>query len=398
MLLELAQSAIDAGEQSVLATVVRLDGSGYGRPGARLLITESGERAGYISGGCLEKDLCHRVWDATANGSKLIAFDTRGNALSTGAYNTGCDGIVYVLCQRIQPRDVALAATRRAKVFKEFMKFATVYRSESRNFQTGDAVAVHYGASSVSDCLLSGGIDPEASSTLCRIAGESVQTKSVVMRADDGARVEIFVEMLEPPNELVVFGAGDDVLPVYHIANQLGWSMTIVGRRAELADPKRFPRAQVISGNTLEIAARLAIGPRTKCLLMTHDFDQDVQLLPVLLDSSSEHIGILGPKRRLGKLIWQVAQRGRVVDDSESERIHAPIGLDIGAANPQEIAISIAAEFIARSRDRTGGFLHDRRQMLNASHVVENQTGIRLDPQKSPPTAECQLAICKGRT
>jgi xanthine dehydrogenase accessory factor len=396
MLLELAQSAIDAGEQCALATVVRLDGSGYGRPGARLVITESGERAGYISGGCLEKDLCHRVWDATVRGPKLIAFDTRGNTVNPGRYNTGCDGVVYVLCQRLhQQGELAIAAMQSAIKKIETVKFGAVYRSESAALRIGDSVAVYADGSAVTPLDSLGEGRRQNIAKLCRIVEESVGTKSVLITNDEGATVEIFIEVIEPPSELVVFGAGDDVIPLYNIARQLGWSITIVGRRTDLADPKRFPSARLYAGHMPETAARLAIGSRTKCVLMTHDFDQDVQLLPILLDSPADHIGILGPKRRLGKLVWQVAQRGRMIDACESSRIHAPIGLDIGAANPQEIAVSIVAEFIARSRNRCGGFLHDRRKMLNPSHVVENRINFEIEPL-SPVAVQCESAICEA--
>lgn len=372
-LFELAESAIEHEEEYLLATVVRLDGSGYGRPGAKLLMTSSGERAGYVSGGCLEKDLCQRAWTATEQGPKLIAFDTRGNSVDIGKYNTGCDGVVFVLCQRfhgiVAP---VLVAMRQAAETGEAARCALVYRSDSDEFPLGMSAIDCSEGSTIRDPQRKGAPGPDRSALL-EIARGSHQTKSVVTSDGTGAAVEIFVEVIEPSIELLIFGTGDDVLPLHDISARLGWRMTIVGRRPELANSARFPRATVHCGFAEQIAPSLAIGENTCAVLMTHDFELDSRLLPVLLDSPARHIGILGPKRRLGKLVWRLAARGRAIRDDETERIHAPLGLDIGATCPEEIAISLVAEIISRRRNRAGGFLHDRLLPLNAPHVMEKQ-------------------------
>lgn len=374
MILDLAQRALDNDEECVLATVVRLDGSGYGRPGARLLMTESGERSGYISGGCLEKDLCRRAWSMTANGPKLIAFDTRGNAVQPGPFNTGCDGVVSVLCQRFLGQlPLELQAQKYTFDSGKAIKVAAVYRSESSNFQVGDIVT-----QSIEGTKLSVAANADrrnhVETKLNQLLDKSEKTKSVIFDDSRGSTVEVFVEIVTPPKRLVIFGAGDDVQPVYEFARSLNWRVTIVGRRAELADSNRFPHADVRTGDATQIAQEMLIDDQTDVLMMSHDFDQDVRVLPAILDSPANLIGILGPKRRLGRLIWQIEQRGRRLNNHDIDRIRAPIGLDIGASTPDEIAISIVSELIAHSKSRRGGFLHDRRMELNTPHVVEDQS------------------------
>ncbi len=376
-LFEHALAASDAGESCVLCTVVRLDGSGYGQPGARLFLSESGERLGYISGGCLEKDLCHRVWDATSVGPKLIAFDTRGNSVETTRYNTGCEGVVHVLCQRVEERQAALM--RRivdAMTSDREIRLLTVYRSDSTYAEVGDTLTYTMDRT-----------HPRSSAARSSAVGELAQHSEVIaalfqkLRSADrnisfawndchGDVIEAAVEIISPARRLVIFGSGDDVIPVSKACLALDWRVTIVGHRVELTQQRRFPGAEVLCGPMHSIADELLLrgshfGDRSDAVIMTHDFARDVELMEVLLDSPVRSIGLLGPKRRLGRLVTQLHQRGRKLSDHDINRIRSPIGLDIGAISPAEIAASIVAELIAISRERKGGFLHLRRQPIH---------------------------------
>ena len=107
----------------------------------------------------------------------------------------------------------------------------------------------------------------------------------------------------------------------------------------------------------------------------------------VLLDSPVRSIGLLGPKRRLGRLVTELYQRGRKLSDADIDRIRSPIGLDIGAISPAEIAASIVAELIAISRDRNGGFLHLRREPI---HEISDHQAVRIE-QRLP--CESEIAV-----
>ncbi len=178
---------LEPGETAAVCTVVRVTGSAYGRPGARLILTPDGRRAGYVSGGCLEKELARRVWEATADGPRTLAFDTRGNPRDpAGAYNAGCDGIIEVLCERLTEHSV----------------------------ETGD--------------------DPGG----LRAVRRAVRSGEPVERT-----VGDFHETIEPPRPLTIFGAGDDARPLCELAGVMGWAVTVVARQPDLAVPARFPDA-----------------------------------------------------------------------------------------------------------------------------------------------------------
>ena len=387
-LLEQAVAAYEAGEACVLCTVVRLDGSGYGQSGARLFLSETGDRAGFISGGCLEKDLCRRVWDATAAGPKLIAFDTAGNSVDVPRYNTGCEGVVYVFCQRINDREAGvIRRILHAYTSGQEIRLLTVYRSDSVYAEIGDTVLIDNDGNSHQTNINTlvrirqHSQSPHAYSSQTTAAiidklQSANRNSSFALQDSNGDVIEAAIEIISPPRSLVIFGSGDDVIPVSTASVALDWRVTVVGHRAELTQPKRFPGAEVLCGTMHVIAEELLVrgthfSDSADVVIMTHDFDCDVELMDVLLDSPVRSIGLLGPKRRLGRLVTRLHQRGRKLSDRDIDRIRSPLGLDIGAISPAEIAAAIVAELIALSREREGGFLHERRQPIHQSSEHE---------------------------
>ncbi|QGJ71529.1 Xanthine dehydrogenase accessory factor [Planctomycetales bacterium 10988] len=387
-LLTMAQAAWEAEETGVLCTVVRLDGSGYGQPGARLFMTESGERTGYISGGCLEKDLCRRAWEATANGPRLIAFDTRGHAVDADRYNTGCEGVVYVLCQRVDAaHQFPLRIIEQVQTERQPAKLLTVYRTESAAFQVGDSWAI------LGDRVLPSRETTEAIvlERLLKTAASATKTQSLEILTADQKPVELALEILRPPRELIIFGAGDDVQPLVAMAALHGWKITVLGRRPELAAPTRFPVATVHCGRMASLVPSLSLHESSEVVMMTHDFDADAELLPALLKTPVRSIGLLGPKRRLSRLVMRLYEQGVTLTPTNAERIRSPIGLDLGAVTPQEIATSIMAELIAMEHHREGGQLHQRQEPLHdrAAHQ-------RLSPNLAVSESPIKLPVSCG--
>ena len=363
-LADLARATLELGETCVLCTVVRLDGSGYGQPGSRLLVTHSGERCGYISGGCLEKDLLRQVWSRTEGGAALLAFDTRGNSVSSSRYQTGCEGIVYVLCQRLESTACrAYQVLARSQFHGNVLKTATVYRSESQDAQIGDLWVI-------GDCDLETMHAPLP--MLQTPLREATRNCTLEFTGTDGQTIEVAIEVLRPPQELVIFGAGDDVIPLVTAARLQDWNVFVAGRRPELTTTARFPGIEVYCGLWEELVEKVSIRSDTMAIMMTHDLEADLKLLPQLLGSTASLIGILGPKRRLARLVQTLFRRGRAITPTEAERIRSPIGLDIGAASPAEVAASIVAELIALRNGREGGPLFNRSRPLHerADHQV----------------------------
>ncbi len=402
-LLEQAVAAYEACEAGVLCTVVRLDGSGYGRPGARLFLSESGDRLGFISGGCLEKDLCRRVWSATAAGPKLIAFDTAGNSVNVPQYNTGCEGVVYVLCQQINDRQVdVIRRILHAHNSGHEVRLLTVYRSDSDEAEVGETLLIDINGVVrqnnqlvESDETLQSSQSRASQVTAVMIAQlqSATRNSSFAIQDANGNVIEAAIEIISPPRRLVIFGSGDDVIPVSMASVALDWRVTVIGHRPELTLPQRFPGAEVLCGPMHQVAEGLLVrgthfSDCTDVVVMTHDFDRDVQIMDVLLDSPVRSIGLLGPKRRLGRLVTSLHHQGRKLSSRDIDRIRSPLGLDIGAIAPVEIAMSIVAELIAISRQRDGGLLHQRLEPIHPASKHERLTAervIEVEPEAVSP-------------
>ena len=174
---------------------------------------------------------------------------------------------------------------------------------------------------------------------------------TVNVTTTDGC-IEATLELLEPPKRLLIFGSGDDVRPVATIGASLGWDVCLVGRRAvtELS-PSSGLQQFVSEGSATRIEE--LVDDFTDVLLMTHDLNSDVEILSRLLETRVRSIGSLGSKNRLARLITELYRRGYTAATSLVERIRCPVGLNIGAIGPEEIAVSIAAELIALDHGRS---------------------------------------------
>lgn len=153
----------------------------------------------------------------------------------------------------------------------------------------------------------------------------------------DGARA--FVEVVEPPISLVIFGAADNAIPVVRIATELGWEVTIIDRRPAFATRARFPQAaRVIAAHVEEIDWDL-VEAADAALLMSHHYPTDKAVLERIASRRLPYIGVVGSRRRFQQLVGETG--------IPTERIFAPAGLDIGSEGPAEIALAIVAEIKA---------------------------------------------------
>jgi xanthine/CO dehydrogenase XdhC/CoxF family maturation factor len=169
------------------------------------------------------------------------------------------------------------------------------------------------------------------------------------------------VELLEPPVSLVVVGAGNDALPLVEMATILGWQITMIDGRPSYASKQRFSKAhKIVVGKPAEAIKQLAIDERTVFVLMTHNYNYDLAMLRVLLETKSRYIGTLGPKKRLSRMLAELEEQGEVITSEQEARIYGPIGLDLGAEAAEEIALSILAEIKAVLTMKEGTFLREK--------------------------------------
>ncbi|QSQ23386.1 XdhC family protein [Pyxidicoccus parkwayensis] len=342
----------------VLATVVAVSGSSYRKPGARMLMSEDGWLAGGVSGGCLESDIVRKAFFWTSTGPRLLRYDSTGdNAEDEGSlsFALGCNGVVDVLLERCEPGPMdalAFAATERGSGRRAVV--ATVYRGPAN--AVGSRLLVREDGTAEGD--LSGALR-DAVHEAAREALEAGQTWSGPCGGAD-----VLVEVVEPPHPLVLFGSGFDVAPVVTQAASLGWQVTVVADRPAETLRRRFPLAHaVVSAKARDAVDALTLSPRTLAVLMTHSLPMDRELLPRLLPRTLRYLGVLGPRSRTDRLLAELPVTPTA---AQLEKLHAPVGLDLGAEGAEEIALSIVAELQAVVSEREGGKLRDRRAPIHS--------------------------------
>jgi len=350
-------------QRGALATVVRVEGSAYRRPGVRMFITETGETTGFLSGGCLERDVSERAAKVIRTGEPaVVTYDTTSDEDIVFGLGLGCHGIVQVLIEptdhfRLQGLIELLAECSESA---RSGAVATVIYREGTEVSLGSRAQLYPDDSLESDLFLSEMFLGPILVDDMRMALQSGVSTVQHYDVDEGSIV-VFLEVIEPAVRLVIFGAGDDALHVVALARELGWHTTVVDTRAR---PKKI---EVFAGVDLmmlcrpeEVSERISLTERTAVVLMTHNYLQDLELLKTLLSSELSYVGCLGPKRRAESLISEMADGDENLAAAYASQLHAPVGLDIGAETPVEIALSIVAEIKAVLTSREGGRLRNR--------------------------------------
>lgn len=162
-----------------------------------------------------------------------------------------------------------------------------------------------------------------------------------------GGRMEIFVEPVEAAPRLHVFGAGHIGKPTAALAQSVGFEVTVVDARGELAQDARFPGCTLSASDPAAFLSALPLGERDWVLIVTHDHRLDGRLLELACRKRPRYIGLVGSKRKVFRLAGNVAER---LGEAALERVYAPVGLDLGAKTPEEIAVSIVSELVALRR------------------------------------------------
>lgn len=165
---------------------------------------------------------------------------------------------------------------------------------------------------------------------------------------------------------MIIFGAGDDAQPLAQLAHTLSWHVTIADPRATFATAERFPTADlIIVAPAHELVARVAPESDAFTVVMTHHYVHDVPILRDLLSCDFPYIGLLGPKKRAARILADLAHDGFVPTPARLARFHAPIGLDLGADAPADVALSMLAEIRAQRSGRDARPLRDRARPIH---------------------------------
>lgn len=170
-----------------------------------------------------------------------------------------------------------------------------------------------------------------------------------------GGRMEIFVEPLVPAPRLWLLGAGHVSRPTAVLARSVGFEVAVVDEREELNTAERFPGCELVLGDPSDVLRRTALGKSDWVLIVTHDHQLDERALESASGNQARYIGLVGSRRKVFRLVERVLAKRQ--GDVPVERVFAPVGLDIGAVSPEEIAVSIVAELIALRHGRPAAHL-----------------------------------------
>ena len=329
------------GTASVLVTLVRAEGSSYRRPGARLLLSAHGDYAGTISGGCLETEILRKATWLVRDGAVVERYSTMFDDTAEVPFGLGCGGVVDLLLEPAETQECrALLAALETTI-------------------TGDEAAVltwlpHKGRALARAVLAENGDFSFASEGLT--ASELVAARAQVLKQGEieGVSKEVFVERIAAPQHLYVLGAGDDAKPLVSMGAFLGWSVTVMDGRVQLARCDRFPEAERVVAVSSTLAEMAQIRPKDAVVLMTHSYEQDRELLAAILPLRPRYLGLLGARHRTSLLVSEVAAKlGRTVAEC-CEQIYAPVGLDLGGDGPEAIALAVIAEVQACCMGKLG--------------------------------------------
>jgi xanthine dehydrogenase accessory factor len=346
-----------ATQRAALATVVKVSGSSYRSPGARMLITDDGRWVGSISGGCLEGDALRKARNVMTTGAPVtITYDTREESNQSLGIGLGCNGVIDVLIEPATNDQLgAVNMFRKLVSENKLALIGTVFNGPSC---IGNKLVIDSEGNAISSFS-----HPELSnrieSDLLRLL-ETRKTESRVYEIN-GVGHEVFLELVEPSIKLMIFGAGFDARPVSQMGKILGWEVEVTDECVSHIAPVFFPDADKLSLCAREFVDRdFHITPYTACVLMSHNYDYDRDVLRKLIATDAPYIGILGPRKRFEKMLLEYESEGLILTDEQRARIHSPIGLDIGAETPDEIALSIVSEIKSKFSHRSGGYLKYR--------------------------------------
>ncbi|MFL6416528.1 MAG: XdhC family protein [Bryobacteraceae bacterium] len=357
-----------AGEQAVLATVVKTQGSSYRVPGARMVITRNGVRAGSVSGGCLEDDLVKRAWWLTESGPMIRRYDTTPDGEIAAEYGLGCNGIIHVLLERIAPGNLVMNLVREARSSRSP---ATIAHLVAPKETVGSRLVIGVAGNIVGHTLE----NPQLAAQL-RMAAETARAdRESFLWSEDGR--EAFVETLAPAIRLLIFGAGDDAVTLANLAKHLGWEVAVYDGRAHYARPDRFPMADSVAVRHPGMMSKLSLDSWTAAVTMSHSYSQDLQVLTELSATSVlPYIGVLGPRKRTE----QMFEEAGLMTFGQCAALHSPMGLDIGAEGPDQVALAVVSEIQAVMNKRRGGPLSERHGSIHAREEDESPLSDRKAP------------------
>ena len=357
-----ARALLDGDRRGVLATVIRVEGSAYRRPGAKMVIPEDGDGVGHITAGCLEDEVQRLAGEVLAAGGPHVErYDLMPEADAEDdvwGLGVGCNGVIDILLEPLdetyRPAIEAFRHGRDVGVLTvvdgddEHEGARAYYDPETQAFDRGE------------------GFDADLADSVRGVAAElTAQGKADSVTVDG---VTVFVDGLAAAAELVVVGTGHDVGPIAELGAQADFRVTVVGFRGAAAKADRFPAARdVVSTSPARLTDAYDFDENTYVVVATHNFVDDRLAIEALLDTEVPYVGLMGPRERFEEMLDDFSAEGTTFTDAQLDRLYTPVGLDLGGGSPYQIALSIVSEVLAVKNGREPrhlktrkGTIHDR--------------------------------------
>ncbi len=367
---------INEPEGGALVTITRTTGSTYRREGAKMICRRDGSVLGSVSGGCLESDIAELSLDVVEKDTpEIVTYDTSAESENVWGLGLGCNGTVEVLIEPMQwwrsEQGRALFADILGRVGKgKRCAVVTLLKQGGEQIQNLRRVLVD-SAGVVSGTLGAPALDSLAAQRARSILNDqTIRPSRRITIEHESSDCELFVDALVPATRLLVVGGGHDAIPVVRMAREVGLVVTLIDSRPKFATRERFPEAdEVLCIQAEEFAQKVSLEGAPAVILMTHNFQKDRTVLGQILTSAAEftYIGALGPRARTERMITELKAQGLKLLPEKIAEVRTPVGLDIGADSPQEIALSMLSEILAVKNRRSGTALRDRKGAIHAA-------------------------------
>ncbi|PZE20759.1 XdhC family protein [Paenibacillus xerothermodurans] len=340
-------------ERAALATIVEVKGAAYRREGARCLICESGSMIGTLSGGCVEGDLVEHARQVIEQGeSREIRYDFGGEGDLLWGLGVGCNGAVTVWLQPFDPVRFPDQAQQIVQAFAQRVSCTEAYTA-GIVLESDDPIGTPVGSHRV--------LERQGDSSRRWFRDRC----GLVYDRRNGAAVKWFAETVTPRTRLVIYGAGSGAVPLIAGARKLQWHVTLIDHREEHLKQDLFSQADERVLILRDEYSEYSINLESYAVVMTHNYELDRKLIESLLPGDIAYLGVLGSRDRIVRILHDIRLSGKEWNEDWLTKLHAPIGLDIGADSPEEIALSILSELLCRKNGRSGQSLKLREEPMH---------------------------------
>lgn len=367
-----------------VATIIEVRGSVPRELGTKMIIHPLGQHVGTVGGGCGEADVIRTGLDVIETGQPRILEVDLTEEVSMDSLGV-CGGIMRVFVDEWSERqnesasgaaqqpDLLLDNLIEANKMGREVALATVVRATDQYAAAlGRRLLVGPNQQAEKGNLALGDLTGQVMADVAQCV--KARRSQLLSYKKDRGSVELFVDVQRAPATLLIVGAGHVALPVARLGKMLDFEVVVLDDRPKYANTTRFPMAdEVVARPFREALQSWPIDNETYIVLVTRGHSHDVECLLEVLDSSARYIGMIGSKRRI-KAVFELLQDKFGIDPVKLDRVYAPVGLDLGAETPAEIAVAIMAEVInlyrgGRAVSLSDALRTDRRLTLHPARV-----------------------------